>query len=83
MERSYSTKCKTIWLIIKFLCKKSFKQKIFQRYKDMNLTDWDELNSIDLRIGLTTINYGPYYIDALCKDHATWSSEPYFQITIP
>ena len=32
----------------------------------MNLTDWDELNSIDLRTGLTTMNYGPYYIDALC-----------------
>ena len=63
MERSYPTKCKTRWLIIKFLCKKSFKQKIFQRYKDMNLTDWDELNSIDLRIGLTTMNYGPFGMD--------------------
>ena len=55
MERSYPTKCKTRWLIIKFLCKKSFKQKIFQRYKDMNLTDWDELNSIDLRTGIATM----------------------------
>ena len=43
----------------KVTVQKTFKHKIFQRYKDMNLTDWDELNSIDLRTGLTTMNFGP------------------------
>ena len=49
MERSYSAKCKS-------LCHRNEKngsfQNLIQRYKDMNLTDWDELNSIDLSSGL-------------------------------
>ena len=64
MERSYPTKCKIQMFRWPKFVGKSFKHKIFQRYKDMNLTDWDELNSIDLRTGLATKLYGPYSMNA-------------------
>ena len=57
-------KCQFKVIFVSKFVGKSFKHKIFQRYKDMNLTDWDELNSIDLRTGLATKLYGPYSMNA-------------------